>query len=104
MPTALTLDLPKLATMFLTEDGADVPSSFSNIVCNASNLAVFGFLPQADPNTLPLGIKGPGSASLSISADCSFSLSGVNSPQRKTVILPVAVILNGGEFEVSIGN
>lgn len=102
MPTALTLDVPKLATMFLTEDGANVPSSFSNIACSASDLTVFGFLPQSDLNILPLGITGPGKASLSISADCFFSLSGVNNPQRKTKTLPITVSGSAPNWIVAI--
>lgn len=93
MATVIPLDVNKLALMSLLEDAEIIPSSFSNIVCNASDLAVFGFLPQTDPNTLPIGIKAPGTALLTIGALCTFNdpESGelVTQPKSKTLSVSV---------------
>jgi hypothetical protein len=70
----------------------------------ASNVAVFGFLPQTDQNTIPIGLTGPGNANLTISADCLFidRYSGKSSTTTKSKTLSVSVVEVGGSFEVTL--
>jgi hypothetical protein len=106
MSKVLTLDVSDLATMSLMEDGSIVPSSFANITCSASDLTVFGFIPPLSGNNLNLGIKGPGSASILLTADCDYIDRYTNKPgtTTKTKSLNVSVTGNGPSFVVEIGN
>lgn len=106
MPTALTLDLPKLAFMTLTEDGAQVPSSFSNVACSASDLSVFGFLSPLSGNILNLGIIGPGTASILIKADCNYTdrYTGKPGTTTKQKSIPLNVTGSAPGWTVVIGS
>lgn len=104
MATVIPLDVKKLALMSLMEDAEIIPSSFSNIACVASDLTVFGFLPQTDPNVLPLGIKSSGEANLVVSCDCTFEnpQGGALITQKKSKSLSLSVSGEAPNWAVSI--
>jgi hypothetical protein len=74
MATVLQIGQLKAGLFKLTNSltGADLPVTFSNIVFKSSNVRVFGLQTDPAPSTMDIPIIGPGSALLTISADCTF--------------------------------
>ena len=105
MPTVITTKEIISATLGLELGGKPYSGVISSqIGFLSSNTDVLGVKDDPEPNTLDLLITGPGSANLTISAQCTFPdpISGQQITQNKSKTLQIASVQNGADFEVTI--
>lgn len=107
MPTILPIGQLKTGLFKLTNSltGADLPVSYSNIVFRSSDIGVLGVQTDPAPSTMDIPITGPGTALLTISADCTFPdpITGNITTRNKQKTLSIVVSQSQvGDFLVKI--